>query len=72
MTETKRRRRLWATLPTATALVLGLGAYWFQPWKLWQDATVHEALPTSSAKAAGPAPASSAPPPGPRPWPGAR
>ncbi|MEU3405391.1 DM13 domain-containing protein [Streptomyces sp. NPDC006670] len=57
---------MWATLPAAAALVLGLGAYWFQPWKLWQDATVHEALPTSSAKAAGPAPASSALPPGPQ------
>ncbi|UUU26961.1 DM13 domain-containing protein [Streptomyces sp. DSM 40750] len=23
----------------------GLGLYWFQPWKLWQDETVREALP---------------------------
>ncbi|MEH0547555.1 DM13 domain-containing protein [Streptomyces sp. B21-105] len=23
----------------------GFGAYWFQPWKLWQDETVEEALP---------------------------
>ncbi|MFF8015830.1 DM13 domain-containing protein [Streptomyces sp. NPDC007929] len=24
---------------------VGLGLYWFQPWKLWQDETVQEALP---------------------------
>ncbi|MFG3659737.1 DM13 domain-containing protein [Streptomyces sp. NPDC047706] len=23
----------------------GFGLYWFQPWKLWQDKTVEEALP---------------------------
>ncbi|AQS66692.1 DM13 domain-containing protein [Streptomyces pactum] len=38
----------------------GLGLYWFQPWKLWQDETVDEALPgvvaTSPPPAAGPAP----------------
>ncbi|MFF5011583.1 DM13 domain-containing protein [Streptomyces phaeochromogenes] len=29
------------------AVVVGVGAglYWFQPWKLWQDETVTEALP---------------------------
>ncbi|MFD4257120.1 DM13 domain-containing protein [Streptomyces sp. NPDC058534] len=25
----------------------GFGLYWFQPWKLWQDETVHEALPVT-------------------------
>ncbi|MFF3839445.1 DM13 domain-containing protein [Streptomyces sp. NPDC001930] len=29
--------------------VLGAGVYWFQPWKLWQDDTVHEAFPTAPA-----------------------
>ena len=24
---------------------VGFGLYWFQPWKLWQDETVEEALP---------------------------
>ncbi|OQD57922.1 electron transporter [Streptomyces phaeoluteigriseus] len=24
---------------------VGFGLYWFQPWKLWQDETVQEALP---------------------------
>ncbi len=25
----------------------GFGLYWFQPWKLWQDETVEEALPVA-------------------------
>ncbi|GHH09048.1 DM13 domain-containing protein [Streptomyces lanatus] len=29
----------------------GLGLYWFQPWKLWQDTTVDEALPGATAPA---------------------
>lgn len=32
----------------------GLGLYWFQPWKLWQDVTVREALPAASSAGAGP------------------
>ncbi|MBQ1089999.1 DM13 domain-containing protein [Streptomyces sp. B93] len=54
-------------LVVAVALV-GVGLYWFQPWKLWQDETVEEALPevttaptatvppeTPQAEASGPA-----------------
>jgi hypothetical protein len=43
------------------AVVVGVGAglFWFQPWKLWQDETVTEALP-------GVEEASRAPDPGPR------
>ena len=26
---------------------VGFGLYWFQPWKLWQDETVEEALPAA-------------------------
>ncbi|MFF5477840.1 DM13 domain-containing protein [Streptomyces sp. NPDC012935] len=37
----------------------GFGLYWFQPWKLWQDRTVEEALP-----AAAPAPAGATSSPG--------
>ncbi|MFI5860929.1 DM13 domain-containing protein [Streptomyces sp. NPDC051546] len=47
-------------LALPAALLLGLGLYWFQPWKLWQDATVHESLP-----AAPPATAPTAPGPAP-------
>ncbi|ANP53024.1 electron transporter [Streptomyces griseochromogenes] len=37
-----------------SALILGLalaaaGLYWFQPWKLWTDETVREALPVAGA-----------------------
>ncbi|MFI8194330.1 DM13 domain-containing protein [Streptomyces sp. NPDC085946] len=35
-------------------VAVGAGLYWFQPWKLWQDETVEEALPAASAA---PAPA---------------
>lgn len=29
----------------------GFGLYWFQPWKLWQDETVQEALPGTTGTA---------------------
>ncbi|UUU32342.1 DM13 domain-containing protein [Streptomyces sp. CA-210063] len=32
----------------------GLGLYWFQPWKLWQDETVREALPGATGTSAPP------------------
>jgi hypothetical protein len=48
----------------------GFGLYWFQPWKLWQDETVDEALPgvvaTSPPPAAAPAAESPTPDAGPR------
>jgi hypothetical protein len=44
----------------------GFGLYWFQPWKLWQDETVQEALPVtvdaSKAPAEGPSSGGSAAP----------
>ncbi|MFG2879419.1 DM13 domain-containing protein [Streptomyces sp. NPDC048337] len=46
-----RKRRRWpiaGALITALA-VLGVGLYLFQPWKLWQNDTVNEALPTAPA-----------------------
>ncbi|MCT6777889.1 DM13 domain-containing protein [Streptomyces sp. CS7] len=30
-------------------VLVGVGLYWFQPWKLWQDETVREALPEATA-----------------------
>ncbi|MCY0941423.1 DM13 domain-containing protein [Streptomyces antarcticus] len=44
------------------ALVLGAGLYWLQPWKLWQNETVSEALP--SAPSSAPSAAASADPTG--------
>ncbi|MFE3857929.1 DM13 domain-containing protein [Streptomyces griseorubiginosus] len=38
---------------------VGFGLYWFQPWKLWQDQTVQEALPGVAQTSAPPAEASS-------------
>ncbi|MEU1193936.1 DM13 domain-containing protein [Streptomyces sp. NPDC005859] len=31
---------------------VGFGLYWFQPWKLWQDETVQEALPGAAESSA--------------------
>ncbi|TQK51119.1 electron transfer DM13 [Streptomyces sp. SLBN-118] len=48
----------------AGAMALGLGLYWFQPWKLWVDETVRDELPAAAAPAAGEpgrAPAASGP-----------
>ncbi|MBT2459587.1 DM13 domain-containing protein [Streptomyces sp. ISL-86] len=48
------RGRLIAGALITAVVVLGVGLYLFQPWKLWQNETVREALPTGPA----------APPPG--------
>ncbi|MGK3941049.1 DM13 domain-containing protein [Streptomyces caeruleatus] len=42
--ETLGRPLVVGVLTVAVAAV-GFGLYWFQPWKLWQDETVEEALP---------------------------
>lgn len=51
MAQTKRRRWVWGGALMAAAAVLSAGLYWFQPWRLWQDETVNEALPTATATA---------------------
>ncbi|GAB2761293.1 DM13 domain-containing protein [Streptomyces bullii] len=71
----RRVRGRLLVIGALVAVVVGAGAglYWFQPWKLWQDETVREALPgpvqgtTSGAPATAPSGASSSPaaPPGP-------
>ncbi|MEV5339604.1 DM13 domain-containing protein [Streptomyces sp. NPDC052676] len=51
-----RRVKLWTAGVLAVVVVAaGFGLYWFQPWKLWQDETVHEALPGSSTASTAPA-----------------
>ncbi|GAA2766515.1 hypothetical protein GCM10010103_55560 [Streptomyces paradoxus] len=49
------------TIGVLVAAVTGvsLGLHWFQPWKLWQDETVQEALPGAVAPAPPPAGTSS-------------
>ncbi|MPY63681.1 DM13 domain-containing protein [Streptomyces spongiae] len=58
--------RPWVIGVLAVAVCgVGFGLYWFQPWKLWQDETVEEALPgveTSAPPAAAPSEAPSKPP----------
>ncbi|MFI6003321.1 DM13 domain-containing protein [Streptomyces sp. NPDC051366] len=67
VTGTRRRRgRLLAWVLVAATLVLGAGLYWAQPWKLWQNSTVNEALPTASTA---PGPGSSRPGAAPAPGP---
>ncbi|MBE8472255.1 DM13 domain-containing protein [Streptomyces justiciae] len=54
-----RGRLVAGGLVTAVAVV-GFGLYWFQPWKLWQDTTVDEALPGAVASSGPPTVAPSA------------
>ncbi|WP_053682990.1 DM13 domain-containing protein [Streptomyces sp. WM4235] len=48
MGDRKRRGRLIAGALIVAGAVLGVGLYWLQPWKLWQNETVSEALPTAA------------------------
>ncbi|MFJ9821746.1 DM13 domain-containing protein [Streptomyces sp. NPDC101151] len=53
-----RVRRRPSRRAITAALLLGLtvaaaALYWFQPWKLWTDETVREALPAAVTPAAG-------------------
>ncbi|WP_328869443.1 DM13 domain-containing protein [Streptomyces sp. NBC_00287] len=60
-----RKSLIVGVLVVAVAGV-GLGLYWFQPWKLWQDETVDEALPVAVGTSAPPATADPSAPAGPR------
>jgi hypothetical protein len=57
------RKALTGPLVVAVLVVAvvggGFGLYWFQPWKLWQDETVREALPGGAEASAPPAAAPS-------------
>ncbi|MFG2982257.1 DM13 domain-containing protein [Streptomyces sp. NPDC048258] len=45
----RRRRPLVIGVLAVLAAGLAFGLYWFEPWKLWVDRTVEEALPSASA-----------------------
>ncbi|MFI5831400.1 DM13 domain-containing protein [Streptomyces sp. NPDC051578] len=49
MQDGKRRTGLVVGGLVTALVALAAGLYWFQPWKLWQDATVNDALPTATA-----------------------
>src|SRR5688572_22187082 len=60
------RRLLRAPLTWVLAVLLAAGAafgmYWFQPWKLFTDNEVREALPAVAAPARTPAPSATGTP----------
>ncbi|MGW8357244.1 DM13 domain-containing protein [Streptomyces wedmorensis] len=60
------KRQWWAGVAVVAAVIVGAGLVWFEPWALWVDETVNEALPsaaTPTAKRAVPtSPSSSAAP----------
>jgi hypothetical protein len=60
----RSRRRSWTVAGAVVVVVLlGIAAYLFQPWRLWTDVVVDEAVPTSAVAGAAAAPPSAAPPP---------
>ncbi|MER6184262.1 DM13 domain-containing protein [Streptomyces sp. NPDC001652] len=59
-TQKALRGRLFISGLVVAVAAVGFGLYWFQPWKLWQDETVDEALPGAVTGSAPPAVAPSA------------
>ncbi|MFC5720671.1 DM13 domain-containing protein [Streptomyces gamaensis] len=47
------RKRFVQAAIVAVVVAVGVGVYWFQPWKLWVDETVREAAPVASGAASG-------------------
>jgi hypothetical protein len=39
------KRRIWISLGVVVLVGVAFGLYWFQPWKLWTDHRVNDALP---------------------------
>ncbi|MGP3684521.1 DM13 domain-containing protein [Streptomyces sp. IBSNAI002] len=55
----RRRRPLLISGLAVAAGGLAFGLYWFEPWQLWADETVNEAVPSVSAAPTPDAPATS-------------
>jgi hypothetical protein len=54
------RRRFLSIGAALLAVVVALGLYWFQPWKLWTDHRVNDALPAVATASIPPTPRASA------------
>jgi hypothetical protein len=61
---TKKARVIWAAVVVA-AIVGAAGLYWFQPWRLFTNSTVNEALPSAAPTTQGSPDASATPSPPP-------
>ncbi|MFF3326219.1 DM13 domain-containing protein [Streptomyces sp. NPDC002889] len=59
-------RPLFMGAMAVAVLLAGAGLYWFQPWKLWQDETVREAVPAVAPAPVPPASSPTRPPLGPQ------
>ncbi|OXM43260.1 electron transporter [Amycolatopsis thailandensis] len=52
-----KRKRVLAVVAAGLVVAVAAGLYWFQPWKLWVNETVQEALPVAQvSESAAPAP----------------
>ncbi|MEU0402259.1 DM13 domain-containing protein [Streptomyces sp. NPDC006197] len=49
------RKQRWAVVIVAGLALAVAGSLWFEPWALWVDETVNEALPSARATPNGPA-----------------
>ncbi|MEU9714383.1 DM13 domain-containing protein [Streptomyces sp. NPDC047976] len=46
-----RRRPMVVAAAAGATVLVAVGLYWFEPWKLWQEVTILEALPSATASA---------------------
>ncbi|MEU3625838.1 electron transporter [Amycolatopsis coloradensis] len=46
-----KRKRVLAVVAAGLVVTVAAGLYWFQPWKLWVNETVQEALPVARTSA---------------------
>ncbi|MBB5852327.1 DM13 domain-containing protein [Amycolatopsis umgeniensis] len=56
-----KRKRVLTVVAAGLVVAVAAGLYWFQPWKLWVNETVQEALPVAQTSAQVPESAAPAP-----------
>ncbi|MFJ8916681.1 DM13 domain-containing protein [Amycolatopsis sp. NPDC102389] len=49
-----KRKRVLAVVAAGLVVAVAAGLYWFQPWKLWVNETVQEAVPVAAQPSAQP------------------